>query len=34
MDESIILKMISPYVKGKAMTYEKFDEIFDMLSRI
>lgn len=32
MNESIILSMVQPYVEGGSITYEEFDNIYDMLS--
>ena len=33
MDEKIILKMVVPYLKDSSVTYEEFDNLFEMLSR-
>ena len=33
MDEKIILKMVEPYLKDSSITYEEFDNLFEMLSR-
>lgn len=33
MDENIIIKMVSPYVKDNKITYDDFEKIFDMLSK-
>jgi len=33
MDEKIILKMVEPYLKDSSVTYEEFDNLFEMLSR-
>ena len=32
MNEEIILKMIQPYLKNSSITYEEFDNLFEMLS--
>ena len=32
MNEEIILKMVTPYLKKSSITYEEFDNLFDMLS--
>ena len=33
MNEELILKMIQPYIKNNSITYEEFDNLFEMLSR-
>lgn len=32
MDEKIIMGMVTPYLKGQALTYQEFEQIFSMLS--
>ena len=33
INENIVLSMVAPHVVDNALTYEKFDELFAMLSR-
>lgn len=33
INENIIMDMVAPHVVNNALTYDKFDELFDMLSR-
>ena len=32
MNEEIIIKMVEPYLKESSLTYEEFDNLFEMLS--